>query len=296
MNWHRDLKGKIKFKEPLSKHTSFKIGGPAKFFIEPRDINDLKRLLEKVKRYKIPLRLIGAGSNLLISDRGIEGAVIKLSSPDFCQVIFREQIIEAGSGVRLSKLVKLSQKAGYAGLEFLSGIPGSLGGALVMNAGVSEKNKNICLGNLVESVKVMDYNGKVKSLGKDKLKFNYRKSNLAKYIILSAHLKLKKESKEKISQKMKCYLDRRCLTQELSYFSAGCIFKNPLPHAAGKLIESCGLKGRSFRGAQISCRHANFIINKGKARAVDVLKLMDDIQREVMRKFRIELKPEIKIW
>ena len=192
MNWWKKLKGKVRFLEPLAKHTTFKIGGPAEFFIEPEDITDLKLLLNLVKRYKIPVFLIGGGSNILINDKGIRGAVLHLNSPYFKRFIFKNNRLEAGSGVMLSRMVLKTYKRGLSGVEFLSGIPGTLGGALVMNAGAWGRN----IGDLVEEVNVMDYNGNIKSLGKKKIKFGYRQSSLEKFIILSACLKLTKKSKE----------------------------------------------------------------------------------------------------
>ncbi len=292
MNWWKKLKGKVRFLEPLAKHTTFKIGGPAEFFIEPEDIADLKLLLNLVKRYKIPVFLIGGGSNILINDKGIRGAVLHLNSPYFKRFIFKNNRLEAGSGVMLSRMVLKTYKRGLSGVEFLSGIPGTLGGALVMNAGAWGRN----IGDLVEEVNVMDYNGNIKSLGKKKIKFGYRQSSLEKFVILSACLKLTKKSKEKIKQNLKQYLKARHNSQDTTFSNAGCIFKNPFGESAGRLIDICGLKGRRIGDACISGKHANFIVNMGHGKAEDVLRLMNLIKKKVKNKFHINLEPEIKIW
>lgn len=301
MNWRKCLKGKIRLKEPLSKHTTFKIGGRARFFIEPKDIADLKLFLSLVKTHKIPLYLIGKGSNILVSDKGIKGIVLKLSAPAFQKISCRGKYLEAGSGTSLVKILLFARDHNLSGAEFLSGIPGTLGGALVMNAGITEKAKIKKLkvktiGDLVEDVTVMDYAGNIKALHKKDIKFGYRMSSLSKYIILSARLKLKEENKVGIREKIKKYISYRKGTQDLAWPSAGCVFRNPQGYPAGRLIDLCGLKGRRIGGAGVSLRHANFILNLKNAKASDVFKLMDLIRRKVKDRFNIILKPEIKIW
>jgi UDP-N-acetylmuramate dehydrogenase len=180
-----------------------------------------------------------------------------------------------------------------AGLEFLAGIPGTVGGALAMNAGAWGRS----IGELVEKATVMDYNGDIEVLTKKQMKFSYRNSSLQKYIILNIYLKLKKKNKRIINEKITGYLAQRRNSQDNSLPNAGCIFKNPSERiSAGRLIDLCGLKGRNIGDAFISLRHANFVLNKGNARARDVLKLMELAKREVRKKYRINLEPEIKIW
>jgi UDP-N-acetylmuramate dehydrogenase len=292
MNWWKDLKSKVKPNEPLKQHTTFKIGGRAKFFIEPKDTSDLKLILKLLKKYQISPFIIGAGSNILVSDKVIDGAVLCLNSPYFRKIRFKNNLLEAGSGMMLNKIVSLAQRCSLGGIEFLVGIPGTLGGALVMNAGVSGKS----IADLVEKVMVMDYNGKIKTLDKSQLKFGYRSSNLAKYIILGAQLKLIKKNKKIIKQNLEKYLIYRLLTQDLSRPSAGCIFKNLKRYAAGKLIDLCGLKGKRIGDAGVSLKHANFILNLKAAKATDVIRLMQLIQKKVKARFNINLEPEIKIW
>jgi UDP-N-acetylmuramate dehydrogenase len=292
MNWRKDLKGKVLLGEPLSKHTTFKIGGPAEFFIKPRDVHDLKLLLRGLKKYKMPILLLGAGSNILVGDKGIKAIVLKLDSPYFKKIIFRHNGLEAGCGLRLRQLVGLTKQRGLTGAEFLAGIPGTVGGALAMNAGAWGKN----IGELVEKIRVMDYNGNTKILHKRQLKFGYRSSGLGKYIILNTYLKLSKKNKEEISDNIKECLRRRFATQDNSLPNAGCIFKNPPRESAGRLIDLCGLKGKKIGGAVISKKHANFILNQGHASASDVLRLVDLMRKRVNKRFNLTLQPEIKIW
>lgn len=292
MNWWTDLKGKVRHRELLKHHTTFRIGGSAKYFIEPKDVDDLKLLLHLLKRYKINFLVIGEGSNILASDKGVDGVVLRLSSPDFKKIIIRENRVEVGAGYLLNKLISQAKKHGLSGPEFLVGIPATVGGALMMNAGAWGKS----IADLVEKVNVMDYNSKIRTLNKKKIRFGYRRSGLEKYIILSVHLKLKKENKALIQNRIKEYFHKRLAAQDLSRPSAGCIFKNPAGDSAGRLIDLCGLKGKKIGSAFVSCKHANFILNLGKARTRDVLKLMALIKKEVKKKFNVTLKPEIKLW
>ncbi|MDD4895102.1 MAG: UDP-N-acetylmuramate dehydrogenase, partial [Candidatus Omnitrophica bacterium] len=185
-------------------------------------------------------------------------------------------------------------RRGLSGAEFLAGIPGTIGGALVMNAGIAKDNCSIK--KLVENVTVMDYNGNIKVLNKKDLKFGYRESGLSKYIILSALLKFNKKSKKHIRDTIKAYLEYRKLTQDLSKPSAGCIFRNPPGNSAGRLIDLCGLKGKKVGKVAVSGKHANFIVNLGNGSASDVLKLAGFIRKRVKNQFNINLIPEIKIW
>lgn len=292
MNWRKGLKGKVKLREPLKKHTSFKIGGAAKFFLEPVDADDLKSTLSLLKKRKIPFSVIGAGTNLLAGDKRLNRAVLSLSAPYFRKIFFQGSRVELGSGVRLSRFMRLARKRGLSGAEFLAGIPGTIGGAIWMNAGIPDRN----IGNLVENVTVIDYNGNIKTLAKKKLNFSYRASGLSEYIVLSARLRLTKKNPEQIRDKIGKYLGFRQATQDLTRPSAGCIFKNPPGYSAGKLIDLCGLKGKRIGDACISRKHANFILNCKNARARDVLKLMALAKNRVRQKFKIILEPEIKIW
>lgn len=301
MNWWKELKGRARLLEPLKNHTTFKIGGPAKFFVEPEDAADLKLLLGLAEKNKLPVRVIGRGSNLLISDEGIKDIVVRLSAPYFRNVSCKDNRLIAGSGALLNSVLLVCVKHGLTGAEFLTGIPGTVGGALAMNAGITEKAHSSKLvahsmGDFVENVTVMDYRGNMKTLSRKDIKFGYRKSSLSKYIILGAVIKLKRGNRKEVRGKIKEYMDCRKISQDLSKPSAGCVFKNPPGDSAGRLIDLCGLKGKNIRGATVSVKHANFILNLGGASAKDVRRLMGLMKRKVNNRFNIDLIPEIKIW
>jgi len=291
-NWCKDLKRDLKSDVLLAPYTSFKVGGRAECFYEPADYEDLANLLNIIRKERIPFYILGAGSNLLISDGKIKGVVIRLNTPYFKRVELENKKVKAGSGVRLSSLLKFCLQNNLSGLEFLAGIPGTLGGALIMNAGTKDK----CIGNMVEEVEVMDRCGQIRKLKSSDLIWKYRGSNLDHYIILSAILKLTKKEKRYILKEINDYKQRRFLTQDLTFPNAGCIFKNPKEMPAGELIERCGLKGKTVGAAQVSLKHANFIINRKNACARDILKLINYIKRKVKYCFGIDLELEIKIW
>lgn len=292
MTWWKKLSGSVRLKEPLANKTTFKIGGEAEFFVEPRDYADLKLALNLAKRHHVPILVIGAGSNILISDSRIGALVLRLSSPFFKRVISSGNFLQSGSGVLLSELILAAARSGLSGIEFLAGIPGTVGGALSMNAGAWGRS----IADLVESVEVMDYNGVKRALDKKDIRFGYRKSSLAKSIVLNACLRLAKRNKKEIKDNIRQYILKRRSAQDNSLPNIGCIFKNPAKEPAGKLIDLCGLKGSGVGGAFISGRHANFILNRGNASSSDVLELIRLIQGKVKQKFNINLEPEIKIW
>ena len=261
-------------------------------------------MLDFARIQKIPLLIIGAGSNILVDDRGIKGIVAKLNSPCFKRILVNKRVISAGAGLSLSRLVRCAKENGLSGFELLAGIPGTVGGALIMNAG------NI--GDNVYDMTIMDKRGRLRILKRKDIHFNYRDSNLSDYIILNAQFKLVRKNKKSIAKSINDYLDYRRKTQDLSWPSAGCIFRNPdsksvlrfrsgaisnkIKPSAAYFIERAGLKGSSIGGAAVSLKHANFIINKGKASSWDILRLMTYITRRVKRRFNLDLKPEIKIW
>ncbi|MFA5118865.1 MAG: UDP-N-acetylmuramate dehydrogenase [Candidatus Omnitrophota bacterium] len=301
MNWWKNLKGSIKEQEPLKKHTSFRIGGPARFFVEPKDHADLRTLVVSLREQAIPFSIIGGGSNLLVSDKGVDRVVVSLRAPAFRKLSFSNEAIDAGAGRWLGEVVMAARKRGLSGLEFLSGIPGTLGGSLVMNAGVTRqalfaKSAVTNIGDLVENVTVMSYNGDLKILAKEAITFEYRKSSLSKYIVLSASLALSKKTDSEISRLMRHYIERRRRSQDAAAYSAGCVFKNPPGYSAGELIDSCGLKGTRIGNAFVSRKHANFLLNGKNAKASDILALMALIKSEVKKKYKITLQPEIKVW
>ncbi|MFH0917851.1 MAG: UDP-N-acetylmuramate dehydrogenase [Candidatus Omnitrophota bacterium] len=292
MLWPKSLSKKIKTKVSLANLTSFKIGGPAQFYFEPKNLKSLQKALVSAQRAGKPVFILGAGSNILVSQAGIPGLVVRLSSKDFRRCFRQGSCVVAGSGLKLNALILFSKKNNLSGLEFLSGIPGTLGGCLLGNAGAWGKS----IGELVSQVGVLDYNGQLKLLAKKQLKFAYRKSNLDKYIIIWAKLKLQAGQKKVIAAKINQNLLQRKQSQGNNLPNAGCIFKNPPQGSAGRLIDLCGLKGWVRGKAMISPRHANFILNTGQAKSGEVLSLMDLMQKKVKKKFKINLEPEIKIW
>ncbi|MFA5223722.1 MAG: UDP-N-acetylmuramate dehydrogenase [Candidatus Omnitrophota bacterium] len=292
MLWPKSLNKQIKTKVKLARLTSFKVGGEVEFFLEAADITELKNALVFAGRKRLPVFILGAGSNILASSSGLNGLVIKLGG-EFFKHVYRDGIsLEAGAGIQLNQLILYAKNNALAGLEFLAGIPGTLGGALAGNAGAWGKS----IGALVEEVRVLDYRGNPGLFGSKELKFSYRKSNLNKYIVVSARLKLCPADKKTIGLRIREYLLQRNKTQGTKFPNAGCIFKNPAKLSAGKLIDACGLKGSSKGGAVISGVHANFILNKGNADSRDILLLMDLMRKKVREKFKINLEPEIKIW
>jgi len=295
MHWWKGLKGKLRFNEPLSRHTSFKIGGSASYFFEPKDVRDLLDCLKKIKKLKIPYLLIGSGTNLLISDKGFKGVVINLSSKPFKYLRRKNNIITISSGATIQNLVNKLSKTRLGGYEFLAGIPGSIAGALVMNAGTTFENKRQNIGDITHKVKIINNKGKIVNLSRSECGFGYRKSNLHRYVIIEAQLKLN-NSRAGVTNRINDFLSYRKEHHDYSRPNAGCIFKNPSRKiSAGKLIEECGFKGSRIGGAMVSKKHANFILNFNRATADDVVKLMNTIKKRVRNRFRVALKEEIKI-
>lgn len=278
--------------EPLKKHTSFRIGGPADYFCVPSNVEELKEALTFAWEHRLPVAVIGAGTNLLALDKGFRGLVIKLAG-GLNQIRGRGRILHAGSGVLLSRLLNKAAQRGLGGLEFLAGIPGTVGGAVVMNAGAWGKE----ISKYLDRVVVVDQSGKEKIIKKERLAFGYRKSILqkGKYIVVEVVFKLRRSKKKRIKDKMREFLKRRRETQPLGIPNAGSIFKNPKGRFAGKLLEEAGCKGMRVGDAQVSDKHANFIVNLGEAKAHDVIKLITRMQSLVFRKFKVRLEPEIKL-
>ncbi|RJO65625.1 MAG: UDP-N-acetylmuramate dehydrogenase [Candidatus Omnitrophota bacterium] len=292
MNWYKGLGQSCKCREPLKRHTTLKIGGPARFFIEPRDRDQLQELLRLLRRNKISFHVLGMGSNVLVRDRGFNGAVVRLHAPGFKKITFGSNYVIAGSGVSLVRLLLGCYQEGFSGLEFLTGIPGTTGGALVMNAGIKEK----CIADALESVTVMDKNGSIKTIVNKDARFSYRSSCLKKFVVLDGRFRVRRRPRLLIKKRMDELRAWRHRNQDYSFPSAGCVFKNPVNDSAGRLIDACGLKGVIIGGAAVSLLHANFIVNRGKASAADVLKLMLLMKTQVKRRFSITLTPEIEIW
>ncbi|UCD56359.1 MAG: UDP-N-acetylmuramate dehydrogenase [Candidatus Hydrogenedentota bacterium] len=286
------MRGKLKKDEPMSGHTSLRIGGPADIWAVPRTLKDLFALLDLCERSEFPYMILGHGTNLLVRDGGIRGVVISLN--DACASLDPNKgQIAAGAGVSLNALVKFAAQRGLQGLEFFIGIPGCVGGGLVANAGAWGKS----LGDAVKSVAIYDPKKRqIKRLEKDEIKFGYRESNLASFgVILEAEFAVKEDEPEAIFARMKEYLARRADSQPVGFKSAGCIFKNPPVSPAGQLIDALGFKGYICGGAMVSDIHANFIVNTGFATAADVLAIMAEIKGRVRSATGIDLEEEIEV-
>ena len=284
------VKGSLLENEPMSKHTSYGIGGPASAYITPRDRNDLCSILKFAVKNDITVYFIGSGSNLLVSDDGINGIVIS-PAKSLKMLEIKENSIVAESGVMLGKLVKETMKRNLTGLESLIGVPGTLGGALMMNAGAFGGE----ISNYLISVDVMTSKGKLKSYKANEIDFSYRFSSFSTdEFILLARFTLKFEDPNIISERRKMASSGRKTNQPLRFRSAGSVFKNPKDHAAGYLIDKVGLKGKRIGDAEISTHHANFFINHGNASASDITGLIELAKNAVLKKFDIELELEIK--
>lgn len=281
--------GKVKINEKMSKHTTWHIGGPADIFFSPANVDDLKEAITFVKTYNLPLTVLGGGSNILVSDSGIRGLVIKLNELNDLEI--KNDTVRVGAGISLPFISYRVAQLGLSGLEFASGIPGSLGGAIRMNAGAHGEQ----IADVIEKVTVIDQDGKISSLSKEELDFSYRFSKLKNMsvIVIEAELKLKKGDSEKIKEKILSYKDFRRSKQPINYPNAGSVFKNPLGDSAGRLIESIGAKGWKVGKAMVSLKHANFIVNLGDAKCEDVLCLMRKINKKIKEEYDLELEPEI---
>ncbi|MBN1405427.1 MAG: UDP-N-acetylmuramate dehydrogenase [Candidatus Omnitrophica bacterium] len=287
------LYGNIKFDEPLSRHTSIKAGGRARIWIEPESTQQLCRIVSDAGKNKIPVFTIGAGCNIIAKPGNIEKVFVRLNAPVFKNIEFKACYAVAGAGALLNNFFKAAMARSLGGYEFLSGIPGTVGGAVFGNAGT--KNNDIC--DLLEEAEVIDRAGVIKKIKKQNIGFGYRKSGLGNYIITSAKFKFERRDKKETEALLKENFAIKKQKQDYAAPSAGCIFKNPKNFhlSAGEMIDKCGLKGRSFNGAQISSRHANFIINKHNARAEDIIFLTKLIKYKVKKAYGINLEEEVKI-
>ncbi|MBW1709176.1 MAG: UDP-N-acetylmuramate dehydrogenase [Deltaproteobacteria bacterium] len=288
--------GHVKFDEPLAHLTTFGLGGPADALVEPDSISELSEVLRFARNRRMPLFLLAAGSNVLFRDGGFPGVVVKLG-PGFSKLDVLGSdgdrvTVEAGAAVSIGSLIKFLQKEGLSGLEFLAGIPGTVGGALAMNAGAFGGE----ISDLLHVLHVLDADGQVKKLSQSQISASYRHLDLPDgSIIVKAMFILTRSTTGQVKEKIRGYLGRRWTVQPTGVKSAGSIFKNPSLEPAGKLIDQAGLKGRSIGRAWVSEKHANFIVHRGEACAGDVIQLIDLVQSEVRKKFGVELEPEIII-
>lgn len=282
------IKGRILLDEPMSSHTSFRIGGKAEALLLPMDELDLLTSLKILQNSNEPYYLLGNGTNILVSDKGLKGVVIKIGNQLTGMV---PQEGRAMGGTPLPKLLSTLSQMGLSGLENLAGIPGTVGGAIRMNAGTPF----FSIGEAIKAVKVFS-KGEMLWLSRDEIVFSYRETSLGDAVILEAVFHLIQDSPYKIKERLKNILTKRKATQPIRAFSAGCIFKNPPQASAGELLDKAGLKGMRQGGAYVSRKHANFIINRGDATAEDVYILIQKCKEMVKEKFNIELELEIQLW
>ena len=282
---------KVLVKEPMAAHTTFRIGGPADYFVMPETVEELANVLKLCREEKVPYFILGNGSNLLVGDKGFSGVVIQLYK-NFDGLSIEGTKVTAKSGAMLIRVAKEAAKAGLTGLEFASGIPGTIGGAMVMNAGAYGGEMK----DVVTSVTVLTKNGDIKTLSGEEMNFRYRGSVVEEkgYIVLEAVMELAEGKLEEIQARIEELSVQRRTKQPIEYPSAGSTFKRPEGYFAGKLIQDADLRGYQVGGAQVSEKHCGFVINAGGATAADVMQLMQDVSDRVKEQFGVTLEPEVK--
>ncbi len=297
MDWKKELKKlitepktKLRFDEPLAKHTYFGIGGETTAYLEISSFPELAALARLYREWQVPIVVIGRGSNLLVSDSGFKGISIRLIG-ELAELEVDDNVVSVGAGLALPKLSKLMSQGGLSGVEFAFGIPGSVGGALIMNAGAWGSS----FGEVVTDVTVMHDTGEVEKLTHEEARFEYRHSSLDAYFcVTGATIKLKSGDVDTITTRMMDFYKKKTDTQPFAEENAGCIFKNPPGDSAGRLIDISGLKGYRIGGAEVSKVHGNFILNVDNATSKDVLELVAYIQEQVREKTGISLQTEVK--
>lgn len=282
----------VKENAPLKDLTWYGLGGNADYLVRPQTVDQLREIIQRCHENNVAVHVLGFGSNLLISDEGVRGAVLKLDAPGFCEVQFDNTTLTAGAGANLNKLVLDSVRKGLSGLEALTGIPGSVGGAVRMNAGGNFGD----IGSSVESVTLMDKQGNIFEKPKPELVFDYRWVNITAPVILKATMELTESDSDAMLKTIKEVWIYKKNSQPLNTRNAGCIFKNPRGMSAGALIDRAGLKGAQIGGAVVSEKHANFITTEKGCTSKDVQQLIEMIQIKVKEMFDVQLEPEIEIW
>jgi UDP-N-acetylmuramate dehydrogenase len=288
-----DFRGTVRTDEPLAPLLWFRLGGPAAYFASPRQLDELVALLKRCREEGLAFKILGGGSNVIVPDAGVEALVIHLESPFFADLTVRNHVVEAGAAVPLTALISHSARAGLAGLEILTGVPGTVGGALRGNAG----SRQGAIGQFVRRATVLDPADEIQVRERDDLSFADRDSNLDEPLILSAEFELVPEEPESVVRRMRRIWIIKKENQPYGHQSSGCIFKNPAPDvSAGTLIDQAGLRGTRYGGAEVSDRHANFIVAHPGATASDVLQLIDRIRQRVWQQFGYELELQIQVW
>lgn len=277
--------------EPMKKHTTFRVGGNADYFVVPKTEKEVERIVGLCKEEGMPYYILGNGSNLLVGDKGYHGVIIQICK-EMNEISVEDNFLNVQAGALLSRVGNVALEAGLAGFEFASGIPGSMGGAVFMNAGAYGGEMK----DILTEVTVLDENNEVRVLKKEELELGYRTSIVAKkgYVVLSAKVELKKGDQTKIRERMNELKVQRTTKQPLEYPSAGSTFKRPEGYFAGKLIADAGLRGFQVGGAQVSEKHCGFVINKDNATAADIIELMRQVIERVQKEFGVELELEVK--
>jgi UDP-N-acetylmuramate dehydrogenase len=286
-----EIRGEVRFKEPLSFHTSLRIGGSADIFVVPQDVDDIRHALLFAEREQLPVVTIGGGNNLLVMDRGVRGVVLKLEGCLGRSEFHGEEAV-AGAGASLSALIREAAALNLGGIECLVGIPATIGGALAMNAGTPDGT----IGDFVSAVYFLHPDGTIGEFKPGAVSFTYRTFAVPEgCVLVGCRLRLHRRPLAEIQKDIKQRLKRKKSTQPLALASAGCVWKNPGGDTAGRLIEKVGLKGKRLNGAEISSKHANFIVNRGGATAGDIVALMQLTRERVQAHFGVTLEPEIRI-
>lgn len=284
-------KERVLVDEPMKKHTTFRVGGNADYFVMPRTIEEIQQVVALCKNENLPYYILGNGSNLLVGDKGYRGVIIQIYK-EMNEITVEGECIRAQAGALLSKVGSVALEAGLAGFEFAAGIPGAVGGAVVMNAGAYGGEMK----DILASATVLTEDGTILTLKNEELELGYRTSIIAKknYIVLEAEYQLQRGDKAEIRAKMDELKKQRVTKQPLEYASAGSTFKRPEGYFAGKLIQDAGLRGFQVGGAQVSEKHCGFVINKGDATAADIVELMRQVSEKVYQEFGVTLEPEVK--
>lgn len=283
---------RIKIDEPMKLHTTFQVGGPADYFVSPHSEEEIRILLKKAKDYEIPVFIVGNGSNLLVSDKGYRGMIVQIGK-EYSDVTVEGEIVSAKAGASLAKIARTAYENGLGGFEFAAGIPGTLGGAVSMNAGAYGGE----IKDVIIDARVLTKDGEILTVRADELELAYRSSIITKkdYIVLGARFSFKPKDRQEIKARMDELALARKTKQPLEFPSAGSTFKRPEGYFAGKLIMDAGLRGFQVGGARVSDKHCGFVINAGDATAADIYSLILQVQEKVQRKFNVTLQPEVKM-
>jgi UDP-N-acetylmuramate dehydrogenase len=289
----RDCREFLTENVPLAPLTWFRLGGSAQYLAKPRSAEDLATVIQACAGAKLPWRILAGGSNILVRDEGVEGVVIHLESPAFSDIKIKDRRVEAGAAVPLTALISQSARSGLAGLEILTGIPGTVGGALAGNSG----SRQGAIGQFAISATVLDHAGTIQDRERDDLQFAYRWSNLDDVIILSVVFELERDDPELVVRRMRRIWIVKKENQPYGHQSSGCIFKDPNTEVTARmLIDQAGLKGLRVGGAEVSDRHANYIVAHADAKSADVLALIEQVQSQVRQRFSMELEPQLQVW